>query len=344
MNSSRLFTGPRFLWQDEESWPQSLDLPASLPDHDPEIRKDSAVYVSQIDCNQIFDRIMKKRSSWFELKKDVGYILRMKCFLKSKANKLSLPDISRPFTVAELAEVELHIVRYVQQETFIQEMKTLSKGSADTTVQRSSALYRLEPVMHEDGLIHVSGRLPSHPIIIPNQHDVTNLIIRHFHIVCGHGGKEHTLAQVRVIRGRSAVHRVLSGCARCKLRDVKPVDQRMADLPADRITAGEPPFSYTGVDVFGPFNVKLGRSVVKRYGCIFTCLRIRAIHIEVIQSLDTDSFINALQRFICRRGEPKELRSDNATNFIGAERELRVAVSKWNTNRIHTFLQRKAIE
>ena len=90
--------------------------------------------------------------------------------------------------------------------------------------------------------------------------------------------------------------------------------------------------------------MKQGRSVVKRYGCIFTCLRIRAIHIEVIQSLDTDSFINALQRFICRRGEPKELRSDNGTNFIGAEKELRVAISKWNTNRIHTFLQRKAIE
>ena len=237
MNSSRWFGGPRFLWQDEESWPQNPVLPTSLPDHDPEVRKDSAIYASQTDCNQIFDRIMKKRSSWFELKKDVGYILRMKFFLKSKVNKLSLPDISRPFTVAELAEAELHIIRYVQQEAFTQEMKTLSKGSADTTVQRSSALYRLEPVMHEDGLIRIGGRLPSHPIVIPNQHDVTNLIIRHFHIMSGHCGKEHTLAQVRqlywVIRGRSAVHRVLGNCARCKLRDVKPCLLYTSPSPRD---------------------------------------------------------------------------------------------------------------
>jgi len=106
----------------------------------------------------------------------------------------------------------------------------------------------------------------------------------------------------------------------------------MSDLPSDRITPGEPPFSYTGVDLFGPFNVKRCRSVLKRYGCVFTCLRIRAVHIEVVQTLDTDSFINALQRFICRRGQPKEFRSDNGTNFVGAEKEL------------NGFLQQKSIE
>ena len=83
---------------------------------------------------------------------------------------------------------------------------------------------------------------------------------------------------------------------------------------------------------------------MKRYGVIFTCLTIRAVHIEVASSLDTDSFINALRRFIARRGQIKELRSDNGTNFIGAERELRRAVEGWNLEKINDVLSLKGIK
>ncbi len=75
----------------------------------------------------------------------------------------------------------------------------------------------------------------------------------------------------------------------------------MADLPQDRVTPDKPPFTYVGVDCFGPFEVKWERSVVKRYGVIFTCFNIRAVHLEIAASLDTDSFIHALRRFIARR-------------------------------------------
>jgi len=68
----------------------------------------------------------------------------------------------------------------------------------------------------------------------------------------------------------------------------------MADLPANRVTPNKPPFTYVGVDYFGPFMVKQGRSLVKRYGCVFICLTTRAVHLEVASSMDTDSFINAL--------------------------------------------------
>ena len=79
----------------------------------------------------------------------------------------------------------------------------------------------------------------------------------------------------------------------------------MANLPKDRLEYDKPPFSRVGVDCFGPFLVKQGRSVVKRYGCLFTCLVMRAAHIEVVHSLDTHSFIDALHRFINRRGKPE---------------------------------------
>ncbi|XP_038068389.1 uncharacterized protein LOC119737840 [Patiria miniata] len=102
----------------------------------------------------------------------------------------------------------------------------------------------------------------------------------------------------------------------------------MADLPAYRVTPGKPPFTHVGVDCFGPFHVKRGRSREKRYGCIFTCMRIRAVHLEKLHSLETDSFLNAFLRFAARRGTPEKIYSDNGTNFVGAERELRAAIER----------------
>ncbi|XP_059080012.1 uncharacterized protein LOC131878129 [Tigriopus californicus] len=99
------------------------------------------------------------------------------------------------------------------------------------------------------------------------------------------------------------------------------MNQLMADLPPDRVQEALP-FENTGVDYFGPFLVKRGRSLEKRYGVIFTCLSTRATHLEVAFSMDKDSFINALRRLVARRGQVKLLRSDNGTNFHGAQREL----------------------
>ena len=94
----------------------------------------------------------------------------------------------------------------------------------------------------------------------------------------------------------------------------------MANLPSSRVEPA-PQFSYCAVDYFGPWYIKEGRKEVKRYGALFTCLASRAIHIEVAHSMETDTFLQALRRFICRRGPIRELRSDQGTNFVGAENE-----------------------
>ena len=118
----------------------------------------------------------------------------------------------------------------------------------------------------------------------------------------------------------------------------------MADLPRSRVTPDQPPFTCVGIDYFGPFLVRQKRSLVKRYGAIFTCLALRAVHLEISHTLDTDSFILALRRFIARRGQVKEIRSDNGTNFTGAEKELRVMISSWNQAKIHDTLLQKGIK
>ena len=117
----------------------------------------------------------------------------------------------------------------------------------------------------------------------------------------------------------------------------------MADLPDDRVIPNKPPFTFVGVDCFGPFMVKRGRSLVKRYGVLFTCLTVRAIHIEIAHSLDTDSFLQAMRRFVSRRGHPEVMRSDNGTNFVAGEKELRNAILGWNQERIHKFLLQRNV-
>ncbi|XP_066927410.1 uncharacterized protein [Clytia hemisphaerica] len=97
--------------------------------------------------------------------------------------------------------------------------------------------------------------------------------------------------------------------------------EKMSDLPADRLEKTTP-FSNTGVDYFGPITVKILRSRAKRWGCIFTCLTTRAVHLEVAPSLETDDFLNVFKRFVNRRGCPKIVRSDCGTNFKGADRVL----------------------
>ncbi|KAK3742214.1 hypothetical protein QZH41_000663 [Actinostola sp. cb2023] len=111
----------------------------------------------------------------------------------------------------------------------------------------------------------------------------------------------------------------------------------MADLPKDRLESA-PPFTSCGVDYFGPFLVKVGRKEVKRYGVLFTCMASRAIHLEIANSLDTDSFINAYRRFVSRRGPIRQLRSDQGTNFVGARRQLKEALAEMDQDSVKAEL------
>ena len=146
------------------------------------------------------------------------------------------------------------------------------------------------------------------------------------------------------MNGKAAMRRILGGFFACKRQNARCLEQQMASLPADRVTPDEPPFTNIGIDLFGLIMVKQRRSQVKRYGCIFTCLTSRAVHIEIVDSLDTDSFLNGLRRFIGRRGNPKIIRSDNGTNFKCGERELREAIAKWNEKKIAEYLQQRNVE
>ena len=100
----------------------------------------------------------------------------------------------------------------------------------------------------------------------------------------------------------------------------------MSALPEARLAYRMKPFTHCGLDYFGPFRVKIGRRIEKRWGVIFTCMSIRAIHVEIANSLTTDSAIMFLRRFAGRRGTPAIIYSDNGKNLKGMNRELFAAL------------------
>lgn len=173
-----------------------------------------------------------------------------------------------------------------------------------------------------------------HPIILNRYNYITALILQQYHEHYYHQLSETIVNEVRQkywIPGlRVAVKNIIRSCQKCKNQKVIPQPPEMCTLPPERVTAFKPAFNATGMDYFGPFNVMVRRSVEKRYGVLFTCLASRAVHIEIADSLNTDSCIMAMQRFIGRRGTPSHIYSDNGTNIFGASRELRGVIQELN--------------
>ena len=254
--------------------------------------------------------------------------------------------------MADLEKATFTIVKLVQREVYAEEIQDLETRGH---VKRSSKIVKLRPIL-DDCVMRVGGRIADAPIafdakfpmIVPPKHHVAQLLIASFHQKLLHAGQNHILAHLRekfwIPNGRSAVRKVVRSCMTCKKQRAATMEQMMSALPAFRTTAYEPCFTYTGVDYFGPLNVKKGRSVVKRWGAIFTCMNSRAIHLELATSLEADCFINVFRRFVNRRGPPKFMYSDNGTNFVGAEREIRQAIENWNQCQIRDELLQRGCQ
>ena len=261
----------------------------------------------------------------------------------------------------ELDTAEEVILQHVQRTVFQDELKILLASkkpkNPNTILLRKTgmSIRQLNPVL-VDGLLRVGGRLVNarvcsrskYLIIMPCKHPVTDMIIRYHHAQVGHMGQESVLSSLRrefwVMKGRTAVRRVVRNCMECRRRKARLGEQFMADLPECRVTPNQPAFTNVRVDFFGPLQVKRGRAMVKRYGCLFTCLMTRAVHIEIAHHLDTDSMVNALRRFISIRGCPEEIRSDRGTNFVSANKELNKGIEELVQSRIHGFCAQRRIK
>lgn len=208
---NRWTMGPEFLWLDEESWPKTPIAVTEEIQKEPtghEIRATFSPHTSatSFDIMKVFQQF----SSWYSLKKFVAWMLRFKGRLRWAAAKrkqgqeLQFPKENKisPIDVDELREAERAIVKLVQRQTFKEEL--LSLRSSRKEVKKSSSIVKLDPTCIE-GILCVGGRLQKspidqeakHPATLPKNHHVSDLIIRHYHLVSGHSGAEHTLSLIR---------------------------------------------------------------------------------------------------------------------------------------------------
>ncbi|XP_068204809.1 uncharacterized protein [Palaemon carinicauda] len=174
------------------------------------------------------------------------------------------------------------------------------------------------------------------------------MVIHYYHEHSNHIGVMHVLSLMRdkfwAIKGNAAVRRVLSRCIRCRRAHGKVIEQLMADLPPDRMELGKPPFYCNGVNLFGPFFVKRGRAQIKHWGVIFTCLNMRAIHLEEASNLKSDSFISVFRRFLARCGQVKTVRCDCGTNIVESRKVLDSSYEFLVENKVPNELPRCWVE
>ena len=287
----------------KELWPSDSERLGSLPNTDPEVKL--SVKVNATLVAQPFRPLMeyfRRTSSWYRLKKSIAWFLcyRKSLLMASKGGKLTRSTSTtskRPITVEEMEKAELEILKCVQQHHFAEEISSLTRSANEGMwhVKKNSNLRRLDPVL-VDGLLRVDGRLSlasipfdaKHQIILPKNDHVPNLIVEYYHHISGHSGKEHVISLLPepfwIVKAGSAVKKVLSRCVSCRRRQSRECDQNMGDLPEDRLTVNQPPFTSVGVDYFSPFQVRRGRSLLKRYGVIFTCLATLICEVESIMN------------------------------------------------------------
>lgn len=214
------------------------------------------------------------------------------------------------------------IIREVQRDFYPKEIQNLRKADR---VPRGSGVAPLSPFLDDDGVLRVGGRLNQselklsnrNPVILPGKSHVATLLVRHYHALVHHQGRHLTEGAIRsggfwITGGKRLIASVIHACVKCRVLRGRFETQKMADLPPDRLESS-PPFTFVGVDVFGPWMVtsrrtRGGHAQAKRWAVLFICATTRAVHIEVVEEMSSSSFVNALCHSI--RSEDQSKSSD----------------------------------
>ncbi|XP_055522766.1 uncharacterized protein LOC129716948 [Wyeomyia smithii] len=267
--------------------------------------------------------IFALRSSFTDTVRIVALLLRFKFNCTHKqGRRLGF------LTCQEKEEALSALISLAQREWFVEDIDEIQRtGEVKTTSRHKSLAPRLV-----NGLLLVGGRLRNARIAASRMHPIilalTTMLVTYYHQKLLHAGPQLVLASIRErywpLSARSMVRKVIHRCMQCYRAKPKSHEQLMGDLPTERVTPA-PPFQRVGVDYCGPFQTRYPYQKGKPIKCfiaVFVCLVVKAIHLEVVADLTTQSFFDALKRFVSRRGRPEIIMCDNATNSVGARREL----------------------
>ncbi|XP_035211824.1 uncharacterized protein LOC118185963 [Stegodyphus dumicola] len=238
----------------------------------------------------------------------IAWIFRYYDNLKNKEKNLT-PDVS----VDELENAEKALCRLVQKESF--------------TGINDPAIRALRPIVDRNGILRAKTNVLQrqdnenfrYPIILPSKHLLVERLIYEKHLELQHAGVSTLMTNLRenfwILKSRKKV-------------EVEPGFPR-----EDRVKEGAT-FEVVGVDLAGPLYL---RERSKAWIVLYTCAIYRAIHLELVTSLSTETFIQSLRRFIARRGRPYVIYSDNGTNFVGTNSVLKKV--NWNAICSDSYVQ-----
>lgn len=297
--------GPTWLGFSKSEWPKSR------------ITADEEVLNQERRKTVLVDT--EKELPWYYRFSSYLKLVRVIAWMRRFLKNIKKPKLERCYstlTVEEIEEAELMLLRSIQLEVFV---------SINNPV-----LKRLRPQLDEKGLIRVTTRLLQredtdsfkHPIVLPSKHPVVHSLILEQHKRASHAGVHTLISQLRenfwILQCRRTIRQVLNKCISCRRFEATKAEVLPAPLPENRIKNAAA-FEITGIDLGGPLYLRNGE---KTWFVLFTCAVVRAVHLELVQSLTTETFCLAFRRFVSRRGRPLYVYSDNGTNLVGTSNIL----------------------
>ena len=337
LRSSIWFSGPDFLYSEIEYCEPNIEIATYLPETLPII---PAMRVACSAGQSMLEVLAQHVSSWSRLVIAISIIMKR---LRHLLDHVRQQKIRTRISLAPRGELT---ARYDAIKELFSASQRGSFGDVmvtDNTVCVSVCdslpdnhpLSGLSPIV-VDGLLRVGGRLRhlatpfeiKHPIILDSKSAIVQRFAKFCHDISPHQGRIITMNKIRsmgayIIGGRRLVDYIIRECVTCKRLRGATCEQVMADLPSSRL-CDTAPFDHVGVDVAGPFYVHDGvctrrtAGTKKVFVLVINCLSSRAVHLEALGGMDSNSFINAIRRFMAVRGTCRSILSDHGTNFIGA--------------------------
>ncbi|KAL0882586.1 hypothetical protein ABMA27_001036 [Loxostege sticticalis] len=359
LKNSRWIEGPEFLKSPQYDWPVE---PHNTSLNKDELKPSAKIHSYLIQVGTIpvhpVSADPSRFSQWLRFLRSTArahqYIRRLRCRANAKASTSHTPasrlrtSVAQltPLTAEDLRLAQLHILIKCQNDSFPDELAALRLGEP---LPRHSKLQKLHVILGSDGLMTLSGRIgavaesteaTNFPIVLDGSHPAVKLLTHYYHRRFAHGNNETVVNELRqqfwILKLRSTVRAAAHACQYCKIRKAIPLNPPVGNLPAVRLAHHRRPFTFVGLDYFGPVQITVGRRHEKRWVALFTCLTTRAVHLEVVHDLSTDAALMALRRFTARRGSPQQIWSDNGTAFVGAAKFMRElygpAVQEFATN------------
>lgn len=342
------FQGPYWLKLEEEKWPSTWPESTTFEEGNEELKPMTVATTMLKQDTFVLEPLLERVSSYKKLMKTTVFVMR---FIQKKPAK-DFPLMSNDWKKAE----EIWI-KFIQKCYFSELIRNLKDNKHCPTKYN-----QLDPFL-EKGIVRVGGRLnysdlpynQKHPILLPKNNRFVDLLIDHYHQENLHTGAHLVMSLLSlkywILSVRTQVKQRIRLCNVCFRVKPQPIYPKMAPLPQLRVQQAKA-FAHCGVDYAGPFTITLARrrgaKTQKAYICLFVCLVVKAIHLELVTELSTPAFISAFKRFLARRGPCSVMMSDCGSNFLGAKNQLnelnKFVISRDFRNNLESELLKRNID